>query len=185
MKVKSKTDFVKIENSNGKSQKALNGFCSLSLKPFQKGDILVYALLFILIVSLFFILVFPSLIFQNSASGFLVERDGQVVLTFDLSKQDPLQISSQFEDLVEIQSQNQQDKLFKVKIYSSNAKTGYNLLLFNGNDKTVKIIESTCSLTKDCTFFPALKTSGSIYCAPHNLKIVPLFGEQLVPPIAG
>ena len=74
---------------------------------------------------------------------------------------------------------------FNVVIYTSSEKKGFNEIVFDCVNLTAKVIESTCSSSKDCVHTPALTTNGSIYCAPHNLKIVPSNFDGLVPPIAG
>ena len=151
-------------------------------KLFYKKDLVVYFSLFLLIVLLFVFLVFPTLSKKDN-TGFNVSRNGQTVLTFNAKSSEPFSISIGFENQVEIE--NSEEGIYRVKIYSSAQKNGYNILLFNAKKISVKVIESTCSDSKDCTFCPELKNSGSIYCAPHTLKITPLSGGGFVPPTTG
>ena len=151
-------------------------------KLFYKKDLIVYFSLVILIVCLFAFFVFPTISKKDNV-GFIITRNGHTVLTFDTKSSDLFSISAVFENQVEIESL--ESEIYKVKIYSSAQKNGYNILVFDANKISVKVIESTCSDSKDCTFCPELKNSGSIYCAPHALKITPLSGGGFVPPITG
>ena len=77
------------------------------------------------------------------------------------------------------------DDGYTLTIYTSNDKTGFNVIFINTKESSVKIIESTCSVSKDCVYSPAISNSGAIYCAPHGIKIIPNGTSGNIPPIVG
>ncbi len=137
-------------------------------KPFMKGDILIYSLLFLLVVVLFFAFVlFPK---SNDSKGFCVYKNDKTVLYYYFNN-NTLTISKDFENLVE--KSTVQDG-FTLTIYTNNNRNDFNVLYVNTQTASVKVVDSTCSVSKDCTSFPALTDKGLIYCNPHGLKISPL-----------
>ena len=153
-----------------------------SLPIFSKSDLLVYLALALLIVLLFCFLIFPNIANKKDNLGFTVCHGQTQILIFNAENSNPFTLTTEFDGQIEISADND---LYSVKIYSSPQKTGYNVLLFNQSEISVKVIESTCSASKDCIHFPTLKNNGSIYCAPHNLKIQPINGAKKTPPITG
>lgn len=147
-------------------------------KLFYKKDIIAYFLLalFIVFLVLFFILL-PS---SKQSNGFCVKKDGQVVLFFADNK---VQIQTGYEGFVEQEVLDY--STIKVIVYSSLEKTGYNVILFDAINKTAKVIESTCSHSKDCCYSPAISNNGIIYCAPHGLSIEPIGSSNFTPPVTG
>lgn len=147
-----------------------------SSKLFYKGDLLIYLALSVMLLALFFALViFPA---SKSSSGFEICRANDTILTYVDGK---FSVDEKFSSLVQIKSV---EKGFEVTIYTDQAQTHYNVLLFDKKQSTAKVIESNCSLSKDCTYIPAIKNSGTIYCAPHDLKIQPI-NSDFTPPVAG
>ena len=147
-----------------------------SSKLFYKGDLLIYFTLSALLILLFFALViFPA---AKSSSGFEVCRENTTILRYSGGK---ISVEEQFSSFVEIKEVEQG---FEVVIYANLDKTHFNVLLFDTKTDTVKVIESNCSHSKDCTYIPAIKNSGTIYCAPHKLKIRPTTSD-FTPPVAG
>lgn len=144
---------------------------------FMRGDIVIYFLVLITVLGLFFI---PLLGNRTvNSSGFCVLVDNKKAITFYHDK--TLTIEPDFMGLVE----NQQDNFgYTVKLYTHDKK-GYNVIFFDTENLTSKIIESNCSSSKDCVHFPALKDKGTIYCAPHQVKITFLESDGFTPPIAG
>ncbi len=132
---------------------------NLALKPFRKGDLFVYAIIFAVIITLFIFLT-P----RNDQTGFCVYLDGEKVMEYYYETEKAVIYDSEKVSEVE-------DGSFIV--YSLD---GYNVLSVQ-ND-SVKVIETDCGLTKECTKMTL--DMGSIICAPHNMVIYAL-GEDIPP----
>ena len=155
--------------------KDLNGL--KSAKPFMFNDIFVYAITFITVLILFLIFViFPT---TSSGRGFAVYKDGQTVLTFTYGDR-KLNVKNGF-----TVSSKQADNGVYITVYTSKDKSGYNVIFADTENNRVKVVESTCSTSKDCTHTPAVSDKGAIFCAPHGLKIIPLGGDGRTDPITG
>lgn len=151
-------------------------------KIFHKKDLWVYFSLVIIVACLFIFLIFPSLS-KGDVNGFLITQNGKTVLVFKPNSSQLFSIETEFADQVDIKEE--ENGIYTVKIFSSPQKTGYNVLVFNTKKVSVKVTESTCSNSKDCVYCPELTKSGSIYCAPHHLKITPVSGSGFIPPTTG
>lgn len=141
---------------------------------FVKQDIAVYAILLVSIISLFL----AVFIFSNdkTAEGFTASVNGKTVLTYYYNGKTVI-----YDDTavaIEIYEN-------KIYVYFDKEKTDFNELTVDLKNKTVKVTDSTCSDTKDCTSVPAISNSGAIYCAPHKLKISVLNEKENLPPITG
>lgn len=145
-------------------------------KPFEKADVIIYSVCLLLIVSLFILVPLSKNSQENT--GFKISVDGKIAVILEFDKE--IVVESDYSDLVSIEKK--QD-LYQVKILTKD-KNGYNLIEFDLKEKTAKVIESNCSSSKDCVHFPKIKTSGTIYCAPHKLKISPL-KEEFKSPVVG
>ena len=138
-----------------------------SQKPFSKKDFLVFAILFIVIITLFILLIFLSS--KSPTKGFKVLIDNEQDLEFDYKT-----------SIAKVDDAN------KIIVYIDEAKTKFNVILFDANNKTVEISDSTCSPSKDCAYMPKISDDkGVIYCAPHALKILPLGDNLSNSPITG
>ena len=148
-----------------------------SKKPFMFNDLFVYAVALIVVLVLFLIfIVFPA---KSSSNGFTVYKDGQTVLTFTY-RDKKLDVKSGFTVF-----SKQTEKGVLITVYTSNEKSGYNIIFADTVNNTAKVVESTCSTSKDCTHIPAVSNKGAIFCAPHGLKIVPTGGSGRTDPITG
>ena len=137
-------------------------------KPFMKGDLMIYSLLLLLVVALFFaFVIFPK---NTVAKGFLVYKNDNTVLSYSFDT-NTLIVSEDFKHLVE---KSDTKNGFTLTVYTDKNHVGFNMLMVDTQSKSVKVIDSTCSLSKDCVSFPALTDKGLIYCSPHGLKISPL-----------
>ena len=146
-------------------------------KLFHLRDLIAYlSVAFFITCLIVSFIILPS---SNPSNGFCVKKDGQPVIYFTQNK---VQIQSGFDGLVE---EEKCDDGIKVTIYSNLSRTGYNVILFNTAKKTAKVIESTCSHSKDCCYSPAISNSGIIYCAPHGLSIEPIGAGSFSPPVTG
>lgn len=150
-----------------------------SKKPFEFNDVFVYLALFLIILGLFFAFVFfPT---SSTSQGFEVYKGQQKVLTYYFDS-DTLSISSDFSSVVQVENQTGGKSIC---VYTNQNKTGYNLIFIDLVNKSVKITQSTCSASHDCTLMPAIKGGGVIYCAPHELSIVPILTDSITPPTTG
>lgn len=150
-----------------------------SLKPFEFNDLFLYAFLIIAVLFLFIIFVIsPN---KKNAEGFTVKKGENTVCTFTYLNQ-TLSVNSDYINLV---VSEKTDGGFIITVYTSNDKSGYNELTVDTTAKTVKVSKSTCSVSKDCVYSPAIGNDGAIYCAPHDLKIIPTNGSGYVPPVTG
>ena len=151
-------------------------------KLFLLKDIFVYLSLFLFIIVLFLIFIIPSTCNKQKNSGFIVTVKNQTVLTFNAKNSSPISITEEYLELVEV---TKEQSIYTVKIYLSLDKKSFNTLSFNKDEISAKVIESTCSQSKDCVYTPKITDNGSIYCAPHGLKIVPLTTDGFIPPTTG
>lgn len=147
------------------------------LKPFEFGDIIVYSLTLLLVAVLFlFLVVFPK---SNHVSGFKVTVSGNEVFTY-YTASDKYVIKELNGYVVEVDNT---DGNYLLTVSSNDGH--YNKILLDTANESAKVVESNCSLSKDCTFSPAITDSGAIICAPHSLKIVPILSDGSTEPITG
>ena len=132
-------------------------------KPFELKDIAIYIACFFIIVFLF--VSFLGFNKDSEILGFNVTVKNKLAITLSFNK--GVTVKEPFSDYVTV---NQEDNLYFITIYTEN-KDGYNTIIFDLTDKSVWVDESNCSDSKDCVHFPKFNKSGSIYCAPHKLKI--------------
>lgn len=146
-------------------------------KPFEFNDIFLYSFILMLCLALFLFFIPRS---SASSDGFKIIWDGKTV--FSLSYADNsynVDDSFPYELLVDTEKST-------VTIFFSEDKSEYNLLSYDLSEKSVKVVESSCSDTKECTRIPAVKNdNGAIYCTPHKIKIVSLSYKQGDTPVTG
>lgn len=149
-----------------------------SQKPFSKKDFFVFAILFVVIITLFISLIFLSK--KSPTKGFRVLINNDQVLEFDF-KTSTAKVNDAYKHKVLIDYESN-----KIIVYIDDSKTEFNEIQFDTKKNTVKISDSTCSLSKDCVFMPKISDDkGVIYCAPHALKILPLGDNLSNSPITG
>ncbi len=142
-------------------------------KIFVKRDIFVYAFLLILLLSSFLTMIFSN---QANSLGFKVEINGKTILTHAYGQD--FSVIDEYNDLIVIDGGGDN---FTVKILCDE---GFNLLLVDEMNKTVKMQESDCP-SKNCVHMQAISNTGAIYCAPRELKVTPLTDNEFVPPTTG
>jgi hypothetical protein len=175
---------TKISDKNsGKTDKITGENFALSAKreqvqPFLKRDLFVYPAIFLFVLILFLIVLLPA---KSKTIGFTVSHQDTVILTFTHEKAQPITLNPEYENLVEIEKI---DQGYKVKIYTSLDKIGYNTIVFDQEKRTAKVTDSNCSERKDCFHTPAISDNGTIYCSPHKLLIKPI-GNVADTPITG
>ncbi|MBR2448669.1 MAG: hypothetical protein IKB30_00965 [Clostridia bacterium] len=145
-----------------------------SSKAFCMRDLFVYISLAALVLILFIAFVFP--VKDDDGKGFIVTRGNATILIYTFGS------TPKATDLIEVEEVSNG---YKIKIYHTSEKIGYNVILFNDQLKTADVIESNCSERKDCYYAPSISNSGAIYCQPHDLKITPLHGGDDDGVIAG
>ena len=147
-------------------------------KPFEVIDIFIY--LFLLIVVFVLFLCFVILPHTKSAEGFLIAKNGTTIVTFNYSSGD-FSVESEFKNLVVVDEDNS-----TITVYTDEQKNEYNVIEFNCEKKVVRMLDSTCSSTKDCVYEPEISVNGMIFCAPHDLKVLPLSDDfSPTPPVIG
>ena len=147
-------------------------------KPFEVLDIFVYSFLLLIVFVLF--LCFIILPQAKNAEGFFICLEEKQVCSFNYSTNE-FMVFEEFSGKVDFDKENS-----TITIFLNNDKTKFNKVAFNKDKKVVKMIESTCSISKDCVFEPEISKTGIIFCAPHNLKILPINGDfSPSPPIIG
>ena len=145
---------------------------------FSAWDIPVYAITLIVVALLFlFFVILPT---PNANEGFSLFVDGKKIANYKYGEYSVQILDDAFQTNV-VYDKTQST----ITIYLSSDKVDYNVLKIDERDKTVKVIDANCSVSKDCVYTPSLKSGSAIVCAPHKLKILPL-GESLsYPPVTG
>ncbi|MBQ8426709.1 MAG: hypothetical protein IJX16_02990 [Clostridia bacterium] len=149
-------------------------------KPFGLWDIAIYLTVALLVFVLFLVFIIIPHFSEKDGYGFIVECDGNTVITYHYGSEN-FNVNEDFISRVEI---TKTEGGYEVTLYTSLDKSGFNTLLVNERDKTVKMLNSDCR-SKQCTYLHAIGGSGIIYCAPRLLKITPLGGSGFVPPTTG
>ena len=132
-------------------------------KYFSVWDIIPYAIVLVVAAVLMLVFLLPE---KEKMNGFYVEYGENVILTYGFSS-DEFTVTDGFENNVEVKEENGG---YTVEI---NTGDGFNAFFVDKEKRTVKMIDSDCSFTRDCTYMPAIEESGdSIICVPHKLKII-------------
>ena len=149
-----------------------------STKPFNKKDFFVYAILFVVILSLFLTLVLLSQ--KSPVKGFKVLIGNEIVLEFSFDTSSA-KIKDGYQDLIDVDYENN-----KITVYFNQEKNDFNEISYDITSKSVRMNNSTCSHSKDCVYMPKIiDDKGLIYCAPHELKILPLSEKLSNSPVTG
>lgn len=151
-------------------------------KPFYLKDVAVYSAVALIVLILFLTcVIIPKLNnTQGTAIGFIVEHDGESIISHRYDSDD-FAVHSTFTDLVLIEEHSSG---YLLTIYLSSERTEFNQLLVNQKEKTVKMVDSNCR-SKQCTYLHEVSDNGIIYCAPRQLKIMPIGGSGFIPPVTG
>lgn len=144
-------------------------------KYFSVWDIIPYAVVLIVAAVLMLVFLLPE---KDSMNGFYVEYGENRILTYDFSS-DEFKVAEGYENNVDVKDEKGG---YTVEI---NTGDGFNSFFVNIEKRTVKMIDTDCSFTRDCTYMPAIEESGdSIICVPHKLKII-AEGRGLSSPVTG
>lgn len=161
----------------GRIMKRRDNLSLKNSKPFEFNDLFIYITIAFIVLVLFSLFVFfPK---HANSDGFTVYKGKTEILTFYYKD---CVIDNKSNLTVENKST---DNGVYITIYHTKDKKSFNVLFVNTIQKTVVMHDSTCSNSKDCTHSPAIQNNGAIYCAPHDLKIVPIGSNGKVPPTTG
>ena len=145
-------------------------------KTFEFGDIFIYLCLLLLVTALFlFFVIIPR---KEETKGFKVLLEDKEIFTLSYTDES-YAILDGYSEQVEVDTENN-----TVTIYYSKDKTEKNVLSYDVEKHSVYMFDSNCSNSKDCTYEPAISTSGAIYCAPRKITVLPLTSNS-EPPIIG
>ncbi len=147
---------------------------------FKLPDLIIYGIVVLLVSSLFLI----PLLNKSSGdfNGFDVYKNGEIIFSLSFDDKYAYSVNENSKDLVEV---SYGDNKVTVKIFTDENKKDYNLISCDLQEKSVCVVDSTCSVRKDCVSFkPIVDNSGVIICQPHGLKILPK-GKRYVPVVTG
>lgn len=147
-------------------------------KPFEFNDIFIYLSLLVIVALLFlFFIILPQ---NNNPKGFKILIDNREVLTFDYQSE-YCSFLEDYSNQIEIDENKNQ-----ITIFHNQEKNSYNVIKYDTVKGSVKMFDSTCSNTKDCVYEMAISINGAIYCAPHDLLIIPITNNSASkPPVLG
>lgn len=124
-------------------------------KPFKRGDIVLYAVLAAIVLTLFLV-AWQGV--GTSGDGFEISVSGKTVATFDFST-NQMKVESGFEGYIEKIS----DSTYRIV-----TENGYNTIEIDGANKSVKVVEADCGRSKECMH---MNLGSNIICVPHGLVI--------------
>ncbi len=133
-------------------------------KPFKKLDILVYILLLVIVVLLF---LFAGLEKEENVGGCEIYIDNRLIAILNFS-----------EKSVDVEDEYKNVVLVSGDIIEINSSYGYNKIVVDYNNKTVKVTEADCGFSKECKHMDFDR--GIIICAPHKLVIKSLIKSDIV-----
>lgn len=144
-------------------------------KPFAWWDIIIYILLALLVIGLFWGIVWSK--DNDKVVGIEIVQNDAIILTYDFDT-----------DTIKTYSQSvmidQTSHGYMVMIHTQDAK-GYNKIAINVYDRTVDVVDTNCSHSKECMHTQPIKhQTDSIICMPHAL-IIRSRTDTIKPPISG
>lgn len=149
-----------------------------NLKLFKPIDILIYALLIIGVFSLFlFFVILPA---NSSNNGFTVTINGKTIFNYHYGAYTVDLVDYEMADHIVYDKQAS-----TITVYVDDDKQDFNVIKIDEANKTAKVIDANCSISKDCVYTPSIKNGSAIVCAPHKLKIVALGDKAIRPPTTG
>lgn len=144
-------------------------------KYFTLWDIVPYACVLVIAVALLLVFLLPD---KDDMKGFTVVYDDAEIMSYDFDK-DEFYFSDGFENSFDIKED--------VYGYTVTVKTddGSNVFFIDKEDKSVRMTDSDCSYSQDCTYMPKLEKSGdSIICVPNKIKLI-ADGKENFAPVTG
>ncbi len=138
-------------------------------KAFRPLDLIFYALILALIAVLLLFTLWPS---KGGAVGFSVKYEGKTVYTYRFEGG-----GEAVEGELTI-SETERDGRLLVRFSKGEE---YNLVEFDPEGRTARVLDANCSARADCAHMPAIGESGTILCVPHALSVEPLTEDLFRP----
>lgn len=136
-------------------------------KFFRIWDIVAYGVIVAVTVALF-LGIFLSRD-KSPTDGIKISYNGVQVFTYDYSSNEYEIVAA---ENIEIVSDDSRTLTF---VFYTRGKRGYNKIVIDKIEKSVKVVDADCSTHKDCVYTPALADNSSIIsCPPHSMLIEPL-----------
>lgn len=133
---------------------------------FRIPDIIIYAVLLVAAAALFLAFYFTK--DKSPADGIRILYANRNVFEYYYSKDD-----YKIFDENNIKLENESAEKLILTFYTDDKK-GYNKVVIDKIEKSVKVTEADCSSRKDCVYMPEIKdNSGFISCSPHMMTIRP------------
>lgn len=136
---------------------------NIAKKPFKKGDIIIYTIIVVVAITLFLV----GSLNTKPRQYISVLLNGKEIFTADLENRSYNILS---EEITLIDKDT-----FKVE-----TGKGYNIFYIDWQNKDVRVTQSNCSTSHDCTYM-SLK-NGDIICVPHGL-VIKVYGKVPEPVI--
>lgn len=141
-------------------------------KPFYPFDLIIYCVLALIVAVTVFAVFFTGKNVENQGVYILFDNETAAEYRF---KNDKFTVNDGFENHFSIADNG-------IYFYpDENSREHYNLIITDGENKTVYIAEATCA-GHDCEKQKITENGGVIICAPHKLKIIPI---KLSDPVSG
>ena len=146
-------------------------------KFFKRGDIIVYVVLALLIVSLFLIVFLPKS--KDQISAFKMEYNGIEVLEYNFDS-DSYRINPEY-----VTFEKESQTMYKFTFKEGKDSKEYNIIKVDLTMRQITCEEANCSISKDCTHMKISKMGDTIICIPHRLFITPVGSGEIQDPIIG
>ena len=141
-------------------------------KPFYPFDLIIYCALALTVAVTLFAVFFTGKTYGNQGVYILFDNESAAEYRFLDGK---FTVKSGFESHFSVEDCG-------IYFYpDENSREQYNIIILDGENKTVYISEATCA-GHDCEKQKITENGGFIYCAPHKLKIVPI---KISDPVSG
>lgn len=133
---------------------------------FKFLDIIIYVAMVLVTLALFLAFYFTK--DKSPAEGIRISYSGRNVFEYYDSNGEYKILDG---DNIKIESENSQKLTLT---FYTDGKKGYNRVVIDKVEKSVKVTEADCSMRKDCVYMPEIKdNSGFISCSPHMMTIQP------------
>ena len=133
---------------------------------FKVWDLIIYGV--ILAAVIVFIVCFFVMRDTRPLKGVGVYCDNKLIFSYSFER-DEYEISDRSQILVE----SEDGGGITVKFIYDGGR-GENVIFIDKKEVSVDVIESDCSIRKDCVHMAKITDNGgAIYCSPHKLKIIP------------
>ena len=146
-------------------------------KIFKRWDILVYAIILVVIAVLFLTVFLTK--DKSEIEGFKVSIDGSIVYTYNFDTKEEFIVDKN------IQILERTDSNIKIRVHLSDLQSDYNILNVNLQDREIEVLDTDCSVSKDCMSMKIKSMSDTIICVPHKLIVEPIGKGDVKDPSVG